>query len=51
MKDTESVLQADLSYAIRLVNGGFTPQQAAQMCGIPLSQLQAQLQSIASATP
>ena len=51
MKDTKSVLEADLSYAVRVVRSGFTAQEAAQLCGVPLPQLQAQLQSIAGAMP
>jgi len=44
MKDNTSVLEADLDYAERMVRTGFgTPEQAAQTCGIRLSDLQARL--------
>ena len=44
MKNNESVLDADLSYAMRMVQGGFsTAEQAARTCGVSLVLLQAQL--------
>ena len=44
MKDNTSVLEADLDYAERMVRTGFgSPEQAAQTCGIRLSDLQARL--------
>ena len=44
MKDTASVLEADLDYAERIVRKGFaTPEHAAQVCGVPLTDLQARL--------
>jgi hypothetical protein len=46
MKDSESVLEAGLSYAVKVVAAGHTPEQAADMCGIPLPQLQARLAAL-----
>ena len=47
MKDSASVIDADLSYAVRMVHGGFnTPEQAAQACGVSLVVLQARLSEI-----
>jgi hypothetical protein len=44
MKDSSSVLDADMSYALRMVRGGFnTPEQAAQICGVSLLVLQGHL--------
>ena len=44
MKDNLSVLEADLDYAERIVRTGFgTPEQAAQTCGVRLSDLLARL--------
>ena len=44
MKDSMSVLEADLDYAERMVRTGCgTPEQAAQTCGIKLTDLQARL--------
>ena len=44
MNDSLSVLEADLRYAISMVRWSFfTPDHAAQTCGIPLSTLQAAL--------
>ena len=44
MKDNTSVLEADLDYAARMVQTGFgTAEQAAQTCGVRLSDLQARL--------
>lgn len=44
MKDSMSVLEADLDYAERMVRSGFgTAEQAAQTCGIKLTDLQARL--------
>ena len=44
MKDNLSVLEADLDYAERMVRTGFgTAEQAAQTCGVKLSDLQARL--------
>ena len=44
MKDSASVLEADLDYAARMVLKGYgTPEQAAQACGVRLSDLQARL--------
>jgi len=41
MRDTMSVLEADLDYAARMVMKGFgTLEQAAQACGVRLSDLQ-----------
>ena len=38
MNNSVSVLEADLSYAISMVRWSFfTPDHAAQTCGIPLS--------------
>jgi hypothetical protein len=46
MKDNESVLEAGLGYAVKVVAAGYTPQQAADMCGIPLPLLQARLAAL-----
>ena len=44
MKDNTSVLEADLEYAARMVLTGYgTPEQAAQTCGVRLSDLQEHL--------
>lgn len=44
MKDSTSVLEADLEYAARMVLKGYaTPEQAAQACGIRLSDLKERL--------
>ena len=44
MIDSESALEANLDYAERMVRKGYgTPEQAAQICGIKLSDLQARL--------
>lgn len=44
MKDSASVLEADLDYAERMVRSGFgTPEQAAQTCGVRLTDLQERL--------
>lgn len=44
MKDNSGVLEADISYAVRMVRTGFfTPEQAAQTCGVSLPVLQARL--------
>lgn len=46
MKNSASVLDADLSYAVRMVDGGFnTPEQAAAVCGVSLLELQTQLRT------
>jgi hypothetical protein len=46
MKDSESVLEAGLAYAVKVVAAGYTPEQAADMCGIPLPQLQTRLAAV-----
>ena len=44
MRDTTSVLEADLDYAARMVLKGFgTVEQAAQACGVRVSDLQARV--------
>jgi hypothetical protein len=44
MKDNTSVLEADLDYAARMVIKGYgTAEQAAQACGVRLSDVQARL--------
>ena len=44
MKDTESVLEADLDYAVRMVQSGCaTLEQAAQTCGVRLEDVQERL--------
>ena len=44
MKDSHSVLEADLEYAARMVIRGYaTPEQAAQACGVRLTDLQSRL--------
>ena len=44
MRDTTSVLEADLDYAARMVLKGFgTVEQAAQACGVRGSDLQARV--------
>lgn len=44
MIDATTALDADLDYAERMVRKGFgTPEQAAQVCGVRLSDLQARL--------
>jgi hypothetical protein len=51
MRDTESVLDADLRYAVRMVQSGCsTPEQAAQTCGISVTLLREQLHASAAAT-
>jgi hypothetical protein len=51
MKDSASVLEADLRYAERMVRTGFiTPEQAAQTCGVLLAELQARLSGQYSAS-
>lgn len=40
MKDSMSVLEADLEYAVRMVRTGFgTAEQAAHTCGVRLADL------------
>ena len=42
--DPVKTIEADLDYAERIVRKGFgTPEQAAEMCGVPLADLQARL--------
>ena len=44
MIDATTALDADLDYAERMVRKGYgTPEQAAQVCGVRLSDLQARL--------
>lgn len=44
MKDNTSVLEANLHYAMRMVQlGCATPVQAAQACGVPLDDLELRL--------
>lgn len=44
VKDSTSVLDADLAYAERMVRTGFgTPEQAAQTCGIDVNVLRERL--------
>ena len=44
MIDNIGALEANLEYAERIVRKGFgTPEQAAQICGINLAELQARL--------
>lgn len=44
MKDSTSVLEANLDYAVRMVRAGCgTPEQAARICGVCLPDLQARL--------
>lgn len=44
MKNSVSVLEADLGYAISMVRWSFfTPDQAARTCGVPLPTLRAAL--------
>ena len=44
MKDSTSVLEADLDYAARMVLKGYgTPEQAAQACGVRLTDLNERL--------
>jgi hypothetical protein len=51
MRDGERVLDADLSYAVRVFNAGYTAEQAAKIGGIPLLELQATLRALSSSTP
>jgi hypothetical protein len=44
MKDNETVLQAELEYAVKMVRAGYaTAEQAARVCGVKLDHLQARL--------
>jgi hypothetical protein len=43
-RDPIETIEADLDYAERIVRKGFgTPEQAAEMCGVPLTDLQGRL--------
>ena len=44
MSDNQSILDSDLDYAARMVLKGFgSPEQASQVCGVRLADLQARL--------
>ena len=44
MKDNETVLEAELEYAVKIVRAGYaSTEQAARMCGVKLSDLQERL--------
>ena len=44
MKDNESVLEAELEYAVRMVRAGYASvEQAARVCGVRLSDLEERL--------
>ena len=44
MTDNTTTLEADLEYAERMVTKGFsTPEQAAKICGVKLSDLMSRL--------
>lgn len=44
MKDNQSVLEAELEYAVKIVRAGYAnAEQAARMCGVRLTDLQARL--------
>ena len=48
MKDSESVLEADLLYAVKMVREGYaTAEQAAGTCGVRLSDLYECLAAVA----
>lgn len=44
MKDSNSVVEANLSYAVRIVNSKFaTAEQAARTCGVDIADLRRRL--------
>jgi hypothetical protein len=50
--NNESVLEANLQYAVRMVRAGFvTPEQAAQTCGVSVAELYARLNRVATEAP
>ena len=49
MKDNETVLEAELEYAVKMVRAGYaSTEQAARVCGVKLSDLQERLAAAAS---
>jgi len=44
MKDNETVLEAELEYAVKMVRAGYaSAEQAARVCGVKLSDVEARL--------
>ena len=51
MKDSTSVLEAELDYAVRMVRKNFaTPEQAARVCGVRLKDVKERLTCERAAT-
>ena len=51
MKDNETVLEAELEYAVKMVRAGYASvDQAARVCGVQPGDLQARLAAITPQT-